>query len=306
MAAARAHRVVVVGGGFGGLQAVRKLRARAGRRSRSSTGATSTSSSRSSTRSRPARSRRARSPRRCAASSSATATSASCSARSPASTSRAGASCSSGCRTTTARRELPYDSLIVAGGSSYSYFGHDEWRPFAPDVKSLESALEVRRRILTAFEAAEVETDPERRAAWLTFVVVGAGPTGVELAGQIAEIARDTLRRDFRSIDTRATRILLVEMADRVLPGVPAAALGPRARASLERLGVDAADRPRGRRRRRGVGHARRRAASTERIPARTVVWAAGVVASRAGGPARRRGGRRGRPRRAASRSGPT
>ena len=89
--------------------------------------------------------------------------------------------------------EIPYDSLVVAAGSSYSYFGHDEWRPLAPDVKSLESALEVRRRILTAFEAAECEPDPERRAAWLTFVVVGAGPTGVELAGQIGEIARDTL-----------------------------------------------------------------------------------------------------------------
>ncbi len=112
-------------------------------------------------------------------------------------------------------RAIPYDSLVVAAGSSYSYFDHDEWRPLAPDVKSLESALEVRRRILTAFEAAEVEPDAERRAAWLTFVVVGGGPTGVELAGQIAEIARDTLRRDFRTIDTRAARILLVEVADR-------------------------------------------------------------------------------------------
>src|SRR5438309_7925673 len=85
---------------------------------------------------------------------------------------------------------VPYDSLIVAGGSKYSYFGHDEWRRLAPDVKSLESALDVRRRILTAFEAAECESDPARRAAWLTFLVVGAGPTGVELAGQIGEIAR--------------------------------------------------------------------------------------------------------------------
>src|SRR5947207_709721 len=102
-------------------------------------------------------------------------------------------------------RELVYDSLVVAGGSSYSYFGHEEWRPFAPDVKTLESALDVRRRILTAFEAAEYEPDADRRAAWLTFVVVGGGPTGVEMAGQIGEIARDTLRRDFRTIDTRAT-----------------------------------------------------------------------------------------------------
>ena len=88
----------------------------------------------------------------------------------------------------------PYDTLIVAGGSRYSYFGHDEWSEYAAEVKSLESALTVRARILTAFEAAEAEPDPERRAAWLTFVVVGAGPTGVEMAGQIAELARDTLR----------------------------------------------------------------------------------------------------------------
>jgi NADH dehydrogenase len=132
---------------------------------------------------------------------------------------------------------IPYDSLIVAGGSSYSYFGHDAWRPFAPDVKSLESALEVRRRILTAFEAAEYERDPERRAAWLTFVVVGGGPTGVELAGQIAEIGRDTLHRDFRSIDTRAARVLLVEMADRVLPQFPPK-LSRKAAQALEGLGV--------------------------------------------------------------------
>ena len=100
-------------------------------------------------------------------------------------------------------REIAYDSLIVAAGSKYTYFGHDEWRPFAPDIKSVESALEVRRRILTAFEAADSEPDPARRAAWLTFVIVGAGPTGVELAGQIGEIARHSLRKDFRDLDTR-------------------------------------------------------------------------------------------------------
>src|SRR5918911_1730779 len=104
--------------------------------------------------------------------------------------------------------DLSYETLIVAAGSQYSYFGHDEWRPLAPDVKTLENALEVRRRILLAFEAAELEPDAARRAEWLTFVVVGAGPTGVELAGQIAEIARDTLRRDFRSINPREARIL--------------------------------------------------------------------------------------------------
>jgi NADH:ubiquinone reductase (H+-translocating) len=179
-------------------------------------------------------------------------------------------------------RAFPYDSLIVATGSSYSYFGHEDWRPFASDVKSLESALEVRRRILSAFEAAEVEPDPELRSAWLTFVVVGAGPTGVELAGQIAEIALDTLRGDFRTIDTRAARIVLVEMAERVLPLFPPR-LSERAARALERLGVTAL-----------VGGQvvgiddesvtiAAGAGESERLPARTVVWAAGVVASELG-----------------------
>ena len=96
---------------------------------------------------------------------------------------------------------LPYDTLIVAGGSHYSYFGHDDWRRYAPEVKSLESALATRARILSAFEAAETEPDLDGRRALLTFVVVGAGPTGVEMAGQIAELARGTLRGEFRSID---------------------------------------------------------------------------------------------------------
>ena len=174
---------------------------------------------------------------------------------------------------------VPYDSLVVAGGSSYSYFGHEDWRPFAPDVKSLESALEVRRRILTAFEAAEVEQDPARRTVWLTFVVVGAGPTGVELAGQIAEIARDTLHRDFRTIDTRAARIVLVEMANRVLPLFPPG-LSARAARALEKLGVT----PLVERTVVGIDQHSVTVATaegeTERLPARTVVWAAGVVAS--------------------------
>jgi len=176
-------------------------------------------------------------------------------------------------------QSMSYDSLIVAGGSSYSYFGHDEWRPLAPEVKSLESALEVRRRILTAFEAAEVDREAHRRAAWLTFVVVGAGPTGVELAGQIAEIARDTLRRDFRTIDPRSARILLVEMAERVLPGFPPF-LSTRATQALERLGVQ----PLLARKVVGIDEESVTIATgegqTERVPARTVVWAAGVVAS--------------------------
>src|SRR5207237_177787 len=112
---------------------------------------------------------------------------------------------------------LAYDTLIVAGGSRYSYFGHDEWREHAAEGGSLDSAPVVPSRILNAFEAAEAEPDGDRRAAWLTFVIVGAGPTGVEMAGQIGELARDTLRNDFRAIDPRTARILLVEVADRVL-----------------------------------------------------------------------------------------
>ena len=175
---------------------------------------------------------------------------------------------------------LPYDTLIVAGGSEYSYFGHDEWRTVAPQVKSLESALVVRRRILSAFEAAEIEPDPDRRRAWLTFVVVGAGPTGVEMAGQIAEMARDTLPGDFRAIDPRSGRILLVEAADRVLTSFPPS-LSAKAAEQLEGLGVtpligrlvtaiDAqgvtVEQPDG---------------TSEQIPARTAIWAAGVTASR-------------------------
>jgi NADH dehydrogenase len=174
---------------------------------------------------------------------------------------------------------IPYDTLIVSGGSRYSYFGHDDWSEFAREVKSLESALEVRSRILSAFEAAEMELDPERRAAWLTFVVVGGGPTGVEMAGQIAELARDTLRHDFRTIDPRKGRIILVEAADRVLTSFPPS-LSAKAARSLERLGatplVD----------RTVVGvdgegvTIDAGGANTERISSRTVVWAAGVTAS--------------------------
>src|SRR5438094_4273982 len=112
---------------------------------------------------------------------------------------------------------LDYDTLVVAGGSPYSYFGHDDWKARAPELKSLAGALDIRNRILTAFEAAEVEPDEERRKSWLTFLVVGGGPTGVEMAGQIAELARETLRRDFRRVDPRGARVLLVETADRVL-----------------------------------------------------------------------------------------
>jgi NADH dehydrogenase len=174
---------------------------------------------------------------------------------------------------------LGYDTLIVGGGSSYSYFGHEEWREHAAEVKSLESALVVRSRLLGAFEAAEAEPDRATVGAWLTFVVVGAGPTGVEMAGQIAELARDTLRHDFRAIDPGSARILLVEAMDRVLTSFPPS-LSAKAERSLSRLGVTVltsrtvtsidAD---------GVA-IRDSAGESERIAARTVVWAAGVTAS--------------------------
>jgi NADH dehydrogenase len=178
---------------------------------------------------------------------------------------------------------IPYETLIIAGGSRYSYFGHDEWRPFALEIKSLESALGVRRRIFTAFEAAEIEQDPKRREAWLTFVVVGGGPTGVEMAGQIAELARDTLSREFHSVDPRRARILLVEASERLLPTfLPR--LSTRAAHTLQRLGVTVllntsvvdldeesvvSKGPDGK---------------STHVPTRTIVWAAGVVAGELSG----------------------
>jgi NADH:ubiquinone reductase (H+-translocating) len=193
---------------------------------------------------------------------------------------------------------IPYDTLVVAAGSRYSYFGHDEWRPFAPEIKSLESALDVRRRIFTAFEAAELERDSNRREAWLTFVIVGGGATGIEMAGQIAELARDALPRDFRSVDPRRARILLIEASERLLPGFPPR-LSTRAAQTLERLGVTVlldtsvvdldgesvvSTRPDG---------------ENTYVPTRTIIWAAGVVASElaavlaaASGTALDRGGR--------------
>jgi NADH dehydrogenase len=170
--------------------------------------------------------------------------------------------------------ELGYDYLIVAAGTTHSYFGHDEWAPFAPGLKTLEDALEIRRRVLLAFERAERESDPVRRGAWLTFVVVGGGATGVELAGTFAEIARHTLRGEFRRIDPHSARVMLVEGANRVLPPYPAD-LSAKAQLQLERLGVTVwpgrmvtaidAD---------GVS------LGAERIACKTVIWAAGVAAS--------------------------
>jgi NADH dehydrogenase len=175
--------------------------------------------------------------------------------------------------------EIPYDTLVVAGGSAYNYFGHDEWRPLALEVKSLESAIEVRARILRAFEAAELEPDPEVRRALLTFVIVGAGPTGVEMAGQIGELARDTLSGDFRAIDPAQGRVLLVEIADRVLTAFPES-LSKKAGRALEQLGVTPM-----------TGHTvtdittdavelKDTSGAITRIPTRTVIWAAGVAAS--------------------------
>ncbi len=179
----------------------------------------------------------------------------------------------------TAGRRLPYDTLVVAGGSSYAYFGHEEWRTLALEVKTLDSALQVRGRILQAFEAAELEQDPQKRLGWLTFVVVGAGPTGVEMAGQIAELAMDTLPAEFRSSDPRAGRVLLVEMADRALTGFRPK-LSSRAAADLDRLGVTLMLQHR-----MVDVHPDRVELQTadgavSEIETRTVVWAAGVTAS--------------------------
>jgi NADH dehydrogenase len=174
---------------------------------------------------------------------------------------------------------IDYDTLIVATGARHAYFGHDEWAPFAPGLKTIEDAFEMRRRILIAFEAAEREADPDIRHEWMTFVVVGGGPTGVELAGALGEIANDTLRRDFRRIHPPDSRILLIEALDVVLPTYPEK-LSRSAAKQLERLGVTvstgtkvtAIDET-------GVTVAHKDGRE-ERIPARTVLWAAGVQAT--------------------------
>ena len=180
---------------------------------------------------------------------------------------------------------LPFDSLIVATGARHSYFGHPRWAKFAPGLKSIDDAVAIRRRILIAFEAAEREADPERRRQWMTFVVVGGGPTGVELAGALGEIANDTLRRDFRSINPPDARIVLVEALPRVLPTYPPGQSASAAR-QLRSLGVvvrtgtkvvgiteewvrvTASEGPPG------------NEAPEDRIPSRTVLWGAGVQAT--------------------------
>jgi len=174
--------------------------------------------------------------------------------------------------------EVPYDTLVVAAGARHHYFGHPEWEALAPGLKTIEDATEIRRRVFLAFEAAERETDPELRRSWLTFVIVGAGPTGVELAGALSEIARHTLREDFRNIDSRDARIVLVEGTDRVLPPYRPD-LSRKAARALARLDVAV---------RTGAVVTAidpdvvtlRAGERTEQIRTRTVLWGAGVQAS--------------------------
>jgi NADH dehydrogenase len=183
---------------------------------------------------------------------------------------------------------LPYDTIILATGARHAYFGHDEWEPFAPGLKTLEDATTLRRRILVAFERAERETDPQRRAALLTFVIVGAGPTGVELAGTIAELAQDTLPPDFRNIDTHKARVVLIEAGPRVLAGFPDD-LSTYAQRSLESIRVEVV-----------LGQAVTECSADgvmyggNWLDAKTIIWAAGVRASPAaewlGAPADRAG----------------
>lgn len=175
-------------------------------------------------------------------------------------------------------QELPYDSLIVATGVSHSYFGNEHWQDDAPGLKTIENALEMRRRIFMAFEAAEKETDPAERKAWLTFVIVGGGPTGVELAGAIAELAFTSLKQDFRNIDTSEAKVLLLEGMDRVLPPY-APDLSAKAEESLTHLGVTVQTKT-------FVTNIANDVVTMKQgeeiiaVPAKTVLWAAGIKAS--------------------------
>ncbi len=169
---------------------------------------------------------------------------------------------------------ISYDTLVLATGARHAYFGHDEWEPFASGLKTLEDATTIRRRILIAFERAERETDAERRVTLLTFVIVGAGPTGVELAGTIVELARVTLKRDFRHIDTATARVVLIEAGPRVLPAFTED-LSAYARKSLEKLGVEVVlGQPVSDCGPDGVVF------GSTRLKADTIIWAAGVQAS--------------------------
>ncbi|AWK87341.1 NAD(P)/FAD-dependent oxidoreductase [Azospirillum thermophilum] len=172
---------------------------------------------------------------------------------------------------------VPYDRLVIATGSSYNYFGHDEWAEVAPGLKTIENARRLRARLLSCFEQAEISEDPARQAALMTAVVVGGGPTGVEMAGAIAELARYTLARDFRRIDPRATRILLVEAGPRILGTFPDELAGY-ARRALERLGVEVMTGKAVERIEEGAVTIAGRI-----VPAGTIIWGAGVTASPAG-----------------------
>ncbi|MBI5186679.1 MAG: NAD(P)/FAD-dependent oxidoreductase [Nitrospinae bacterium] len=174
-------------------------------------------------------------------------------------------------------RQVSYDYLVIATGATHSYFGRDEWRRFAPGLKSIVDATTIRRNILLAFENAEMEPDQEKKKAWLTFVMVGAGPTGVEMAGSIAELSHKALKSDFRHIEPAQTRIILVEAGPRILAGFPED-LATKARKKLETFGVEILTGAR-------VEHIDESgvAFSNSKIPARTVIWCAGVAASPAG-----------------------
>jgi NADH:ubiquinone reductase (H+-translocating) len=179
-------------------------------------------------------------------------------------------------------QQLPYDHLLVAAGATHSYFGHDDWAVHAPGLKTLADAFAIRARVIGAFESAEACTEPGARAPWMTFVVIGAGPTGVEMAGTLAEIARHTLPQEFRRIDSTQARVVLLEGSERVL-GSFVPALSARAREQLAKLGVDVrtgakvigidTD---------GVSYETRdgNMVQPHRLPAKTVIWAAGVAAS--------------------------
>jgi NADH dehydrogenase len=169
-----------------------------------------------------------------------------------------------------------YDTLVLATGARHAYFGHDEWEPYAPGLKTLEDAISIRRRILLSFEHAERETDPELRAALLTFVIVGGGPTGVELAGAIAELAKQNLPREFRHIDTRQARVVLIEAGPRILPSF-SEDLAAYAHASLERLGVEV-------QLRQAVSECSAQGViyGGRPLAANVILWAAGVRASAA------------------------
>lgn len=180
---------------------------------------------------------------------------------------------------------VPYDHLIVAAGATHSYFGNDQWAPIAPGLKTLADAFEIRRRVLLSFETAEITTDPDRRRALLTFVVIGAGPTGVEMAGTLAEIAKHTLSGEFRHIDPASAQVLLVEGGPRVLQAMPES-LSQKALEQLEKLGVEVrlnarvtAIDPSGLEVQTGGG-ADGAPAASYRIDSSCVVWAAGVAAS--------------------------